>query len=147
MGDATSPPQYSIPSDNITDQRKFKPEKSINRSSQWGGVCKAKSRRGGAKGGLGSRTGHDGGGGDWSVGWWAPIQTTSRRGVDLFSFFLICQGGAQDSQNSWRLRSDHDGGSGGHLLGQRRMQVREKATGDLLVFILVKNSPSAFTFV
>ena len=78
---------------------------------------------------------------------WAPIRTTSRRGVDLFSFFLICQGGAQDSQNSWRLRSDHDGGSGGHLLGQRRMQVREKATGDLLVFILVKNSPSAFTFV
>ena len=111
MGDATSPPQYSIPSDNITDQRKFKPEKSINRSSQWGGVCKAKSRRGGAKGGLGSRTGHDGGGGDWSVGWWAPIQTTSRRGVDLFSFFLICQGGAQDSQKlleteecpRWRL--------------------------------------------
>ena len=51
-----------------------------------------------AKGGLGSRTGHDGGGGDWSVGWWAPIQTTSRRGVDLFSFFLIYQGGAQDSQ-------------------------------------------------
>ena len=31
-----------------------------------------------------------------------------------------------------------DGGSGGHLLGQRWMQVREKATGDLLVFIFVK---------
>ena len=100
MGDATSPPQYSIPSDNITDQRKFKPEKSINRSSQWGGVCKAKSRRGGAKGGLGSRTGHDGGGGDWSVGWWAPIQTTSRRGVDLFSVFLIYQVGTHSNNIS-----------------------------------------------
>ena len=76
---------------------------------------------------------------------WAPIQTTSRRGVDLFSFFLICQGGAQDSQNSWRLRSDHDGGSGGHLLGQRRMQVREKATGDLLIFVFfIKSSPLSF---
>ena len=41
-------------------------------------------------------------------------------------------------KNSWRLRSDQDGGSGGHLLGQRWMQVREKATGDLLVFIFVK---------
>ena len=40
---------------------------------------------------LESRTGHDGGGGDWSVRWWAPIQTTSWRGVDLFSFFLIYQ--------------------------------------------------------
>ena len=41
-------------------------------------------------------------------------------------------------KKSWRLRSDQDGGSGGHLLGQRWMQVREKATGDLLVFIFVK---------
>ena len=47
---------------------------------------------------LESRTSHDGGGGDWSVRWWAPIQTTSWRGVDLFSFFLIYQGGAQHSQ-------------------------------------------------
>ena len=98
MGDETSPPPlFSNPSLNITDQRKFKPEKSINRSSQWGGVCKAKSRRGGAKGGLGSRTGQDGGGGDWSVGWWAPIQTTSRRGVDLFSVFLIYQVGTHSN--------------------------------------------------
>ena len=41
-------------------------------------------------------------------------------------------------KNSWRLRSDQDGGSGGHLLGQGWVQVREKATGDLLVFVFVK---------
>ena len=51
-----------------------------------------------AKGGLGNRTGHGGGGGNWSVRWWAALQTTSRRGVDLFSFFLINQGGALSSQ-------------------------------------------------
>ena len=79
-----------------------------------------------------------------------PFQTTSRRGVDLLSFFHITrwdtfpnnikegsrpvvilphhQGGAQNSQKSWKQRSDQDGGSGGHLLGQGREQVREKAT-------------------
>ena len=46
---------------------------------------------------LESRTGHDGGGGDWSVRWWAPIQTTSWRGVDLFSFFLIYQVGTHSN--------------------------------------------------
>ena len=40
-------------------------------------------------------------------------------------------------KNSWRLRSDQDGGSGGHLLGQGSVQVREKATGDLLVFVFL----------
>ena len=103
--------------------------------SWWGGVCKARRRRGGAKGGLGNQTGHDGGGGDWNVCWWAPIQTTTWRGVVLALNLLHHQGGAQNSQKSWKLRSDQDGGSGGHLLGQRQMQVSEKATGDLLVFI------------
>ena len=69
---------------------------------------------------------------------WAPIQTTSWRGVVLALNLLHHQGGAQNSQKSWKLRSDQDGGSGGHLLGQRQMQVSEKATGDLLVFIFVK---------
>ena len=67
-------------------------------------------------------------------------------GLTMFSTLHITRAEPKILKNSWRLRSDHDGGSGGHLLGQRRMQVREKATGDLLVFILVKNSPSAFTF-
>ena len=45
-------------------------------------------------------------------------------------------------KNSWRLGSDQDGGSGGHLLGQGSVQVREKATGDLLVFVFfVKTIP------
>ena len=44
-------------------------------------------------------------------------------------------------KNSWKLRSDQDGGSGGHHSGQRRVQVREKATGDLLIFVFVKSSP------
>ena len=40
-------------------------------------------------------------------------------------------------KNSWKLRSDQDGGSGGHRSGQGWAQVREKATGDLLVFVFV----------
>ena len=64
-----------------------------------------------------------------------------KEGVDLFSFFLINQGGALILKNSWKLRSDQDGGSGGHHSGQRRVQVREKATGDLLIFVFVKSSP------
>ena len=44
-------------------------------------------------------------------------------------------------KNSWRLRSDQDGGSGGHRSGQRRVQVREQATGDLLVFVFVNKIP------
>ena len=32
------------------------------------------------------------------------------------------------------IEGDQDGGSGGHLLGRRQEQVREKATGDLLPF-------------
>ena len=35
-------------------------------------------------------------------------------------------------------RTSTHGGSGGHLSGQRRVQVSEKATGDLLVFIFMK---------
>ena len=48
-------------------------------------------------------------------------------------------------KNSWKLRSDQDGGSGGHLLGQGWVQVREKATGDLLLFVFVK-FPLSFHF-
>ena len=47
-------------------------------------------------------------------------------------------------KNSWKLRSDQDGGSGGHHSGQRRVQVREKATGDLLIFVFIKSSPLSF---
>ena len=88
-----------------------------------------------------NQTGHDGGGGDWNVCWWAPIQTTSWRGVVLALNLLHHQGGAQNSQKSWKLRSDQDGGSGGHRSGQGWAQVREKATGDLLVFVFVNKIP------
>ena len=39
------------------------------------------------------------------------------------------------------------GGSGGHRSGQRRVQVREKATRDLLIFVFCKHSPEALTFL
>ena len=67
-----------------------------------------------------------------------------KEGVDLFLFFLINQGGALILKNSWKLMSDQDGGSGGHHSGQRRVQVREKATGDLLIFVFIKSSPLSF---
>ena len=54
------------------------------------------------------------------------------------------QGGAQTSQKTWVLRVDQDGGSSGHLLGRRRKQVREKATGDLQT-VFGKTFPQAFT--
>ena len=72
------------------------------------------------------------------VSWGSNQQTTTWRGVDLALNLHHHQGGAQNSQKSWKQRSDQDGGSGGHHSGQRRVQVREKATGDLLVFIFVK---------
>ena len=44
------------------------------------------------------------------------------------------QGGAQTCQKRiLSIEGDQDGGSGGHLLGRRQEQVREKATGDLLL--------------
>ena len=43
--------------------------------------------------------GEEGKGSEWNQGArWAPIQATTWRGVDLFSFFLINQGRALSSQ-------------------------------------------------
>ena len=61
-----------------------------------------------------------------------PVQTTSRRGP------TCSHSSTSPGRRSDQLRSDQDGGSGGHRLGQGRKQVREKATGDLLVFVFVK---------
>ena len=60
----------------------------------------------------------------------------------LFFIFITAFTRAETKilKNSWILRRDQDGGSGGHVLGQGRVQVREKATGDLLVFVFVENS-------
>ena len=56
------------------------------------------------------------------------------------------QGGVQTSQKTWVLRGDQDGGSSGHLLGRRRAQVWEKATGDLHTISIFKETfPQAFT--
>ena len=64
----------------------------------------------------------------------------------MLSIFIITRAEPKILKKSWKLRSDQlrsdqDGGSGGHRLGQGRKQVREKATGDLyylLVFVFVK---------
>ena len=87
---------------------------------------------------LESRTGHDGGGGDWSVRCGHPFKQHLGGGSTCSHSSLSTRAEPNILKNSWRLGSDQDGGSGGHLLGQRWMQVREKATGDLLVFIFVK---------
>ena len=55
----------------------------------------------------------------------------------MFSTLHITRAEPKILNNSWNLRSDQDGGSGGHLSGQRRVQVSEEATGDLLVFVFV----------
>ena len=75
---------------------------------------------------------------------WAPIQTTPWRGSTCSHSSSSTRAEPNILKNSWRLRSDQDdqdGGSGGHLLGQGWVQVREKATGDLLVFVFVKKNP------
>ena len=53
----------------------------------------------------------------------------------MFSTLHITRAEPKILKKSWNLRSDQDGGSGGHLSGQRRVQVSEEATGDLLVFV------------
>ena len=47
-------------------------------------------------------------------------------------------------KKTWVLRGDQDGGSSGHLLGRRRAQVWEKATGDLHT-VFGETFPQAFT--
>ena len=115
-------------------------------SSWWGGVCKARRRRGGAKGGLGNQTGHDGGGGDWSVRCGHPFKQHLGGGSTCSHSSSSTRAEPIILKNSWRLRSDQDGGSGGHRSGQRRVQVREKATGDLLVLVFVKKIPLKLSF-
>ena len=77
-----------------------------------------------------------------------PSKQQHGGGSTLFSIFRITRAEPKILKNSWKMKSDQDGGSGGHLLGQSRLQVIEKATGDLLVFIFVKKIPLSYpTFV
>ena len=86
---------------------------------------------------LESRTGHDSGGGDWSVRCGHPFKQHLGGGSTCSHSSSSTRAEPNILKNSWRLGSDQDGGSGGHLLGQGSVQVREKATGDLLVFVFV----------
>ena len=53
-------------------------------------------------------------------------------------------GRSPNFSKTWVLRGDQDGGSSGHLMGRRRPQVSEKATGDLHT-VLGETFPQAFS--